>query len=83
LILDNLRVHHSKVVKQWLASHAEQIEVFYLPSYSPRFNPDELLNADLKRRVTTAGSSQNQTRAYPIRCARFAQPEPYRNGPNQ
>jgi transposase len=34
LILDNLRVHHSKVVKQWLASHAEQIEVFYLPSTS-------------------------------------------------
>ena len=34
LILDNLRVHHSKPVKAWLAQHSEQIEVFYLPSYS-------------------------------------------------
>lgn len=48
LILDNLRVHHSKPVKAWLAEHSEQIEVFYLPSYSPELNPDERLNADLK-----------------------------------
>ena len=48
LILDNLRVHHSKPVKAWLAEHKEQIEVFYLPSYSPELNPDERLNADLK-----------------------------------
>lgn len=48
LILDNLRVHHSKPVKAWLAQHKEQIEVFYLPSYSPELNPDERLNADLK-----------------------------------
>ena len=48
LILDNLRVHHSKPVKAWLAKHKERIEVFYLPSYSPDLNPDERLNADLK-----------------------------------
>jgi transposase len=54
LILDNLRVHHSKVVKKWLIEHAEQIAIFYLPSYSPELNPDELLNADLKQRVTKA-----------------------------
>ena len=48
LILDNLRVHHSKPVKAWLALHKAQIEVFYLPSYSPELNPDERLNADLK-----------------------------------
>ena len=53
LILDNLRVHHAKVVKAWLAQHVEQIEVFYLPSYSPELNPDECLNADLKAAVTT------------------------------
>ena len=39
LILDNLRVHHSKPVKAWLAERANQIEVFYLPSYSPELNP--------------------------------------------
>ena len=52
LILDNLRVHHAKPVKAWLAAHKEQIEVFYLPSYSPELNPDEMANADLKQAVT-------------------------------
>ena len=53
LILDNLKVHHAKVVKAWLADHANEIEVFYLPSYSPELNPDEMLNADLKAVVTS------------------------------
>ena len=48
LILDNLRAHHSKLVKMWLADKQVKIEVFYLPSYSPQLNPDERLNADLK-----------------------------------
>jgi transposase len=52
LILDNLRVHHSKPVKAWLAEHKHEIEVFYLPSYSPELNPDEMANADLKQAVT-------------------------------
>ena len=58
VILDNLRVHHSKLVKHWLAENADKIEVFYLPSYSPELNPDELLNADLKQRVTTAAPAR-------------------------
>ena len=51
LILDNLRVHHAKVFKAWLAEHEDEIEVFYLPSYSPELNPDEYLNCDLKAGV--------------------------------
>jgi len=51
LILDNLRVHHSKLVKAWLEENKEQIEVFYLPSYSPELNPDEYLNGDLKQSI--------------------------------
>jgi transposase len=43
LILDNLKVHHSKVVKAWLEKHREKIEAFYLPSYSPELNPYEYL----------------------------------------
>ena len=31
LILDNLRVHHSKPVKAWLEKHKEEIEMFYYP----------------------------------------------------
>ncbi|MGB4219662.1 MAG: transposase [Smithellaceae bacterium] len=30
------------------ADHEAQIEVFYLPSYSPELNPDEYLNGNLK-----------------------------------
>lgn len=51
LILDNLRVHHSKKVKAWVAERKDQIELFYLPSYSPELNPEERLNADLKREM--------------------------------
>ena len=32
---------HAKLVKAWLERHQENIEVFYLPSYSPEINPDE------------------------------------------
>jgi transposase len=52
LIWDNLPVHRAKAVQDWLAVRKEQIEVFYLPSYSPELNPDEGLNADLKHAVT-------------------------------
>lgn len=48
LILDNLKVHHSYVVRDWLEEHEEKIEIFFLPSYSPELNPDEYLNCDLK-----------------------------------
>ena len=51
LILDNLRTHHSKPVKEWLENHKDEIEVFFLPSYSPELNPDEYLNRDLKLNV--------------------------------
>jgi transposase len=51
LILDNLRVHHSKIVKAWLAERVDAIEIFYLPSYAPELNPDERLNADLKHAI--------------------------------
>jgi hypothetical protein len=51
LILDNLRVHHSKLVKAWVGQYSAQIELFYLPSYSPPLNPEEPLNADLKQEM--------------------------------
>lgn len=51
LILDNLRVHHAKIVKEWLVGYTDKIELFFLPSYSPELNPDEYLNCDLKAGV--------------------------------
>lgn len=59
LILDNLRVHHAKDFKKWLAKHEEEIEVFYLPSYSPELNPDEYLNCDLKAGVHGGKPARN------------------------
>jgi transposase len=60
LILDNLRVHHSKPVKAWLAEHKHEIEVFYLPSYSPELNPNEMANADLKQAVTKLAPARSK-----------------------
>jgi transposase len=51
LILDNLRVHHGKIVRAWLEEHRDEIEVFFLPPYAPESNPDEYLNHALKRDV--------------------------------
>ena len=60
LILDNLRVHHSKLVKQWLEIEKNHIEVFYLPAYSPDRNPDEYLNCDLKQGMSAKPSPKSQ-----------------------
>jgi transposase len=48
LIVDNLSVHKSEEVKNFINENKFKIELFYLPSYSPDLNPDELLNNDLK-----------------------------------
>ena len=60
LILDNLRVHHSKIVKEWVSENSESIELFYLPSYSPEKNPDEYLNCDLKYGLSDTPSPRNE-----------------------
>ena len=46
VIADNLRVHHSKVIKRWARRYAHLIELHYLPSYCSDLNPDEYLNCD-------------------------------------
>ena len=51
LILDNLKVHHGKLVSAWLEKHREKVEVFFLPPYAPECNPDEYLNHALKLSV--------------------------------
>jgi transposase len=61
LLLDNHRVHHSKKVKEWLDQHREQIELFFLPSYSPELNPDEYLNGNLKQKIRSGMPARSQT----------------------
>jgi transposase len=80
LILDNLRVHHSKLVKAWLEENREKIEVFHLPSYSPELNPDEYLNCDLKAGVHSGAPARSagQLRAKAIAHLRMLQKKPGR-----
>lgn len=53
VIMDNLRVHHAKILQYWLSKEKikERIMVHYLPSYSPELNPDEYFNGDLKGEI--------------------------------
>lgn len=58
LILDNLKVHHSHLVREWLKRHKQEIEVYYLPPYSPEMNPDEYLNGDLKQPIRSSAPAR-------------------------
>jgi len=60
LIVDRLRAHMTPAVQEWVATHRERLEVFYLPRYAPELNPDEYLNNDLKGRVNDAGLPHNK-----------------------
>jgi transposase len=55
LIVDRLKAHDAHAVDAWVAEHHEQIELFYLPRYTPERNPDEYLNNDLKGGVNAEG----------------------------
>lgn len=78
MILDNLRVHHCAPVKEWLEKHKAMIEVFYLPAYSPEFNPEEYLNCNLKAGGAfrqEVGSSYKRRRRNICACCRENQNE--------
>ena len=92
LIVDNLKIHHAKLVKDWGTAHRPtSIELFYLPAYAPDHNPDEYLNNDLKqqlRRQPQPGSKDEltkNTRAVlraiqrsPVRIKAYFKPQPVR-----
>lgn len=60
LVLDNLRAHHSQKVKIWLSSRKDKIELFYLPPYAPEYNPDELVNSELKRNLGNSSMPKSE-----------------------
>lgn len=59
LVLDNLTVHHGKIVREWCEMNKDKIELFFLPAYSPEKNPDEYLNCDLKRGLSDRPSPKD------------------------
>lgn len=70
LILDGHPVHRAKKVRAWAEAHAEEIELQFLPGYSPELNPTELLNQDVKtnavgrRRPRSQDELIGDTRSY-------------------
>ncbi|MEB3703185.1 IS630 family transposase [Candidatus Bealeia paramacronuclearis] len=54
LIVDNHKVHHAKVVGEFLKENKEKIEVFFLPAYSPDLNPDELFESRCEKQCRWA-----------------------------
>jgi transposase len=55
LILDRLPAHQTQAVADWVAAHADRIELFRLPKYAPELNADEYLNNDLKGAINAEG----------------------------
>lgn len=51
MVCDNGRFHTTHAVTAWLESHRAQIEVYWLPAYSPSLNLIERLWGHLKRTI--------------------------------
>jgi len=52
MILDNVRFHHAKVIKEKLLPSMERLEFVFLPVYSPDLNPQEWVWKELRHKVT-------------------------------
>jgi len=51
VILDNVRFHHAKLLKKWLLGKP-QLELVYLPPYSPELNPIERAWWYMRKKIT-------------------------------
>jgi len=51
LIADRHPTHTASIVEDWLQEHQSEIEIRWLPRYSPEMNPVEFLNNDLKQNL--------------------------------
>lgn len=62
LILDGHPTHKSKLVKEYLKEINDEIKIYYLPWYSPEFNPDEQvrlhIHNDLKGKIIANKQAQ-------------------------
>ena len=52
IVLDNARAHHAKLLKPFLKTHADKLELMFLPPYSPDLNPMEWFWKLLRKEVT-------------------------------
>ncbi|NTV47591.1 MAG: IS630 family transposase [Chlorobiales bacterium] len=52
LVIDNFKIHYSKVALAALERHKEKLEIFRLPTYAPELNLIERVWKYMRRRVT-------------------------------
>jgi transposase len=60
LIIDSHPVHKSGAITSWIKEHGEHIALYFLPTYSPDLNPDEMLNNDVKENAVRRQRPHNQ-----------------------
>lgn len=58
LIVDNASIHKSKKIKKFLEKHKD-VKIYYLPPYSPEYNPVEIVWRLLKKEVLGARCIKN------------------------
>jgi putative transposase len=51
MILDNARIHHAKLIQPFLEVHKDQLQLVFLPPYSPELNLIEGLWGWLKKSI--------------------------------
>jgi len=52
MFLDNVKYHHAKMLKPFLEKNKDKIELFFLPPYSPDFNPMERIWWFMRKKIT-------------------------------
>ncbi len=67
LIVDGHCAHRAKKVKAWVDARPDRIELHFLPAYAPHLNPDELVNADLKRTLADQIITDRAQMEYAVR----------------
>jgi transposase len=64
LIVDNVKYHKSRVVKEYVESTNGMFRLFFLPPYSPELNPDEWVWKNVKHdRIGKLGSAAVSAKA--------------------
>lgn len=73
-VVDGHFVHRSRKVRAWLAAHPDDVELHFLPPYSPELNPDELVNTDLKHSLPTRNRAERAAETHRFFRRRQRQP---------
>lgn len=52
MILDNVKFHHAKIIKEIRLPKVKRLKFVFLPAYSPDLNPQEWVWEEMRRKVT-------------------------------